>query len=184
MSYFSALSRFVEHRNLRAAQLSGSWDEDAVPTGIAWFSADFSQRYKAFDLAAGRKAMEEIIGMYFVGATFFKTAGLYQRAVSGGLTVMVFAPLFDPGKAEEQLMEFKDRARACGKELAMFFAQDSVAVVVQDPDGHIKLDFVGASAPINPDLFLKSTQDRTRIRYLREKLRLTKRLPGSVSLPD
>lgn len=184
MSYFGALRDFVHARDLHAQRgLNGAWDDDAVPAAIAWFSADFSQRYKAFDLAEGRKVMQEIIGMFFVGATFFRTTGLYQRSLSGGMSAMVFAPFFDPGKAENQLLAFKDRVRACAKELALFFAQDSVAAVVQDPDGHIKLDFVGASAPINPDLFL-TPRDRTRIRYLRNKLRSQYRLPGTVAEAD
>lgn len=118
--------------------------------------------------------------MFFVGATFFDTVGLYQRSLGGGLSAMLFAPLFDPGKAEIQLLDFKERVRACAKELAMLFAQDSVAAVVQSPDGHIKIDFVGASAPLNPDIFL-SPRDRTRIRHLRQQVRLGKRLPGPVA---
>lgn len=146
---------------------------------MAWLTADFSQAYRAFDLEEGRKAMREIVGMFFIGASFFRSTGLYKRALSGGLGVLLFQPFFDPSKQAAELAEFKEKVRACAKELATFFAQESVAAVVQEPSGHIRIDFVGARSPVNPDQFI-SSRDRTRIRAIRSRVRLTKRLPGSV----
>lgn len=117
--------------------------------------------------------MREIIGMYFVGASFFRTTGLYERAQSGGLAAMIFNPVSsDPREAERELVAFKERVRACAKHLAIFFEQDSVAAVVQAPGGQITVRFVGKNEEVDLGRFIakadyaKILKMQTRIRRL------------------
>lgn len=181
MSYFRVLSGFVENRDrLRRQHHLGasSWDDTAMGSAIAWFTADFSQRQQAFDLEAGRSAMREILGMYFVGASFFRTTGLYERQLSGGLAAMVFDPMTPSDRVA--LATFKERVRACAKHLAVFFEQDSVAAVVQSPEGRISLNFVSATEDVDFTKFLKA-KDLSRTLRLKRTIR---RLPSPTVYGD
>lgn len=115
--------------------------------------------------------MREIVSMYFVGASFFRTTGLYERVLSGGLAAMVFGPMSsDPREAARELVEFKERVRACAKQLAVFFEQDSVAAVVQAPDGHISVRFVGKYEDVDLGRFI-SKADYAKILKMQTRIR-------------
>ena len=111
--------------------------------------------------------------MYFEGASFMRTTGLYERVQSGGLAAMVFNPVSsNPRDASRELVEFKEKVRACAKNLAIFFEQDSVAAVVQAPDGRITVRFVGKYEDVDLGRFIakadyaKILKMQTRIRRL------------------
>lgn len=153
-----------------------------MPTALAWFFADFSQKQGAFDLTQGRHQMREIVSKYFVGASFFRTTGLYERALSGGLATMVFGIMPpDSREAARALVQFKERVRACAKHLAVFFEQDSVAAVVQEPSGHISVGFIGKTDYVD---FRRFLDERDLARIQRMKRNETKRLEEKTIYGD
>lgn len=174
-----ALGHF--HSDVSQARLNGFMDE-SVPAAVAWLGMDFGQKERAFDLSNARQSARQIVAAFFDGATFFNTTGLWKRTQNGGLTVMLYHPLFTPDRNEQrqQVVDFIERARSCGEYLRATFQQQAVALVAQTPGGKIRVEFIEEGHKVIPPEQLSPPVPFKAGKYAqaaRGKARM-KRLPG------
>lgn len=144
---------------------------------------DFGQKQQAFDLPQARKQARKIVAAFFDGATFFKTTGLWQRTQNGGMTVMLYHPLFtgDQNERRKQVMDFFERARSCAEYLRSTFEQQAVAMVSQTPGGKIRVEFIeDGHKVLSPDELTPPVGHRAKqyARMAQRKAGRIVRLPG------
>lgn len=117
--------------------------DESVPAAVAWLGMDFGQKEQAFDLTNARSQARKIVAAFFDGATFVNTTGLWQKTQNGGLTVMLYHPLFSSAESHKrEVEEFFERARSCAAYLRQTYLQQAVALVAQSPNGATRVEFV------------------------------------------
>lgn len=140
----------------------GWFEDESSPTVSVQLGMDFGQKVSAFDITIGREAARQIVGVFFDGATFTRSTGIWKQVQNGGMTTtLFFAPAENKGPVETQRKKFIERARSCAFFLAFAFEQEAVAMLTTLDGGQHRLEFVGSWSKVdNPASLLSAAQLR------------------------